>query len=154
MGCDFVFQTDSDGQFVVEDFWKLWEKRQEAGFICGIRTIRKDPLHRLVINKLLKIFLWGMFQTYLHDPNIPFRLMKSSTLKSLLELIPPTPFAPNIFLSLAAKRTLPNIIEIPVTHQERKTGTVSIVRWKLIRVCLRSAKELFLFRRRFSALPS
>jgi dolichol-phosphate mannosyltransferase len=42
-----------------------------------------------------------------------------------------------------------------VSHQDRKTGTVSIVRWKLIKVCFRCVGELLAFRRLLAdGLPS
>ncbi len=32
-GADYIFQTDSDGQTLPEEFWQFWEKRKDAGFL-------------------------------------------------------------------------------------------------------------------------
>ena len=29
-GADYIFQTDSDGQTLPEEFWQFWEKRQKV----------------------------------------------------------------------------------------------------------------------------
>jgi hypothetical protein len=73
--------------------------------------------------------------------------MKAGFLRSVLALIPPGTFAPNIFIAVAAARADVDLLNLPVTHEDRKTGTVSIVRWKLIRVCFRCVGELLSFRR-------
>lgn len=30
-GADYIFQTDSDGQTLSEEFWQFWEKERNAG---------------------------------------------------------------------------------------------------------------------------
>ncbi|TAG75600.1 MAG: glycosyltransferase family 2 protein, partial [Runella slithyformis] len=68
-------------------------------------------------------------------------------LKKLLAQLPnPEPFAPNIFLAVMASKAGQKLLDIPITHKERLTGTVSILRWKLIQVCIQSFKELLRFR--------
>jgi hypothetical protein len=63
----------------------------------------------------------------------------------------PVPFAPNIFLSVMAKRAGQKLFSIPITHKDRQTGEVSIKKMKLLKVCWQSFKELMAFRR---ALPN
>jgi hypothetical protein len=87
-----------------------------------------------------------VFGTLIPDANIPFRLIQADFLAQLLTLIPSGAFAPNIFLAVLARRAGENLFQIPITHRDRATGTVSIVRWRLIKACLRSARELALFR--------
>jgi hypothetical protein len=88
-----------------------------------------------------------IYGTYINDANIPFRLYKTSFLRKLLSVLPhPIPFAPNIFLSVLAKKTNQNLFNIPVIHKERETGEVSIRHMKLLKVCWQSLKELILFR--------
>ena len=36
-GADYIFQTDSDGQTLPEEFWQFWEKRQKCGLLIGYR---------------------------------------------------------------------------------------------------------------------
>jgi dolichol-phosphate mannosyltransferase len=144
---EYVFQTDSDDQFITEDVLKLWAKRNESNFILGHRQVRFDAPARLVITRILKTTLFLVYGTYIDDSNIPFRLIKGSYLKKLLDQLPnPEPFAPNIFLAVMARKAGQKLFNIPITHKERQTGTVSILRWKLIKVCIQSFKELLRFR--------
>ncbi|MBO0935944.1 glycosyltransferase family 2 protein [Fibrella sp. HMF5335] len=143
----YVFQTDSDDQFVTADFDKLWAKRAESPFILGHREVRFDAPARLIITRILRLSIALIYGTYIKDSNIPFRLIRGSYLKRLLAQLPtPTPFAPNIFLAVMAKKAGNNLFDIPITHKERLTGEVSILRWKLLKVCIQSFRELAQFR--------
>jgi len=153
LGSRFVFQTDSDDQFLSSDFAKLWAQRETSPFLLGNRLRRFDPLHRLVITRIMRTFLFFIFGAWLVDANIPFRLIRTDYLRRLLARLPSGLFAPNIFLTVLAARDGRNLGHIPVTHIERATGEVTIVRWKLIKVCLRSARELFLFRLSLFSAP-
>ncbi len=144
---EYVFQTDSDDQFITDDFGKLWAKRNESPFILGYREERYDAPARLVITKILRFSITLIYGTYIKDSNIPFRLIRGSFLRRLLEQLPqPTPFAPNIFLAVMAKKAGNDTFDLPITHKERQTGTVSILKWKLLKVCIQSFKELAQFR--------
>ena len=44
----WIFFTDSDGQYVAEDFWLLWDRRDGKDFIRGIKLGRLDPLMRRI----------------------------------------------------------------------------------------------------------
>jgi dolichol-phosphate mannosyltransferase len=143
---EWVFQTDSDDQFVPEDFPKLWEERERSNFILGYRKIRYDALPRLVITRIVRLMLFTLYGARIKDSNIPYRLINGEYLARLLNAIPEPLFAPNIFLSVLAYRDGQDPIAIPVVHKDRATGTVSIVKWRLIKVCLRSARELAQFR--------
>lgn len=144
---DYVFQTDSDDQFITDDFGKLWAKRNESPFILGYREERYDAMARLLITRILRWSIAFIYGTYIMDSNIPFRLIRGTFLKKLLAQLPtPTPFAPNIFLAVMSKKAGFNTFDIPITHKERLTGTVSILKWKLLKVCIQSFKELAQFR--------
>lgn len=143
---EFIFQVDSDDQFMAEDLQLLWKERESSNFILGYRQVRHDALHRLVITRILRALILVVFGAFVRDSNIPFRLIRARYLEALLKELPPQVFAPNVFLSVLAARAGENLWSIPVRHQDRMTGTVSIVRWKLIKVCIRTARELVKFR--------
>jgi dolichol-phosphate mannosyltransferase len=147
----WVFQVDSDNQFVPEDFESLWNRRTESFFILGSRRTRHDPLHRLVITRILKLFNFLVFGTAIGDVNIPFRLVRGPYLRALLDNIPAGVFAPNIFLAVLAASDGQKLLGVPVRHLSRSTGTISIVRWRLIKACLRCVGELAEFRRTLPA---
>jgi dolichol-phosphate mannosyltransferase len=147
LNSEWVFQTDSDDQFITEDVMKLWAKRNESNFVMGHREVRYDAFARLIITRILKYTIFFAYGTYLNDSNIPFRLIKGGYLQKLLSQLPnPEPFAPNIFLAVMAKKAGENTFDIPIVHKERLTGEVSILRWKLLQVCIQSFKELLRFR--------
>jgi dolichol-phosphate mannosyltransferase len=147
VGSEYVFQTDSDDQFVSEDFDKLWDKRSQSQFILGYRQVRHDAGVRLFITKFLRGTISAVYGTFIMDSNIPFRLIKGTFLQKLMDQLPnPEPFAPNIFLAVMAKKSGQELFDIPITHKDRETGTVSIVKWNLWKVCIRSFKELLRFR--------
>lgn len=142
---EWVFQTDSDNQFLPQDFEKLWNRRKESNFILGYRAKRYDEANRLVLTRIVRVVNLLLFRTFILDSNIPYRLMKGEYLKKLLVALPEYPFAPNIFFSILAKRDGQDVMSIPVTHKERKTGVVSIIQWKLLKVSLKTFRELFAF---------
>jgi dolichol-phosphate mannosyltransferase len=147
LGVEYIFQTDSDDQFIPEDFEKLWEKLSQSNFILGYRQIRHDDVFRLFITRILRWSMFLIYGTYIMDSNIPFRLIKGSFLKKLLAQLPnPVPFAPNIFLAILSKKSGNELFNIPITHKERATGEVSIQKMKLLKVCWQSFKELANFR--------
>ena len=104
LDAEFVFQTDSDDQFIPEDVKKLWDKRNESDFILGYRQVRHDDIFRLLITRILRYSMFLVYGTFIMDSNIPFRLIRGTFLKKLLSQLPnPVPFAPNIFLAIMAK---------------------------------------------------
>jgi dolichol-phosphate mannosyltransferase len=149
---EWVFQVDSDDQFEVADFSLLWKRRAESKFILGRRRNRQDALHRLVISRILRILTFLLFRCSIPDPNIPFRLIQGEYLRSLLTRIPKGVFAPNVFLSILATTDGVPTLNIPVSHRDRRTGTVSIVKMRLIKACVRCAKELWALRQSLSAV--
>ena len=144
---EYVFQTDSDDQFIPEDVKKLWEKRNQSDFILGYRQVRHDDIFRLLITRILRYSMFIVYATFIMDSNIPFRLIKGTFLKKLLLQLPnPVPFAPNIFLAIMAKKSGQTLFNIPIVHKERTTGEVSIQKMKLLKVCWQSFKELLDFK--------
>lgn len=151
---NWIFQTDSDDQFDPEDFNKLWSQRFNSKFILGYRLKRKDPLHRLIISRLIFFANTLLFRVKIKDANIPYRLIEVGYLKRLLDVLPPDLFAPNIFLAVLAKKDGQNLINVPVRHKERATGKISIIRLRLLKVCLEGFKDLLLFRLQLPSLIS
>ena len=123
LGARWVFQTDSDDQFRAQDFPQLWEKRDLSKFVTGRRKNRHDPLHRLVITRILRGLINALYSVDLKDSNVPFRLIRADYLRALLKALPSdAPFAPNIFIAVLAKKDGQELFEIPISHAERKLG--------------------------------
>ena len=139
----FIFQVDSDNQFSIKNFQKFWSLRNKYDLVLGHRRDRHDPLTRLVITRLLKFFILFIFQIYISDANVPYRLINVEKFKWIINKIPTKTTIPNIWISiLFNKSNSDKCFSIPVIHKLRKTGVVWIVKWRLIKFCVNAFLEL------------
>jgi hypothetical protein len=60
--------------------------------------------------------------------------------------MPPQALAPNIMISILAKKMNVKMLEVPVFHQERKVGRSSLVNWKLIKFSILGLRQLLSWR--------
>lgn len=125
-GADYIFQTDSDGQTVPEEFWAFWEKRASYDMIIGHRNHRQDGLSRIFVTKVLRFVVWLIFGENVPDANTPFRLMNSSVLKEILPLIPKDFNLSNVVLSVFYAKQDRNVLYLPITFRPRQGGVNSI----------------------------
>lgn len=135
---DWVFQCDSDNQMGPESFGGLWEMRHEADAVFGCRRHRRQNLQRSLISFCSRVAVGLLFARGVGDVNTPYRLMRASVLQSILELIPPGAFAPNVILCGALILVRARIRSVPVPCRPRQTGRASIVRWRLWKVAFLS----------------
>ena len=152
VGAKHVFQVDSDNEFDPKDFAKLWRQRDVAPFVFGCRVKRATPLNRRSISMLLRVLLYLLFQEWIPDANVPYRLMKRDYLAFAIDRMPVTTPIPNIYLSTMAHKLQVRVIYLPVTHRKRTTGKVSLVSWRLIRLCMTSCYGLANWRVRFRSV--
>jgi dolichol-phosphate mannosyltransferase len=143
---EWIFQTDSDGQFVVAEFQRLWEQRARFDLVLGVRVERRDPLHRLALTRAVRGVVSLLVGRRLRDPNVPFRLMRSSLWEDLAPLIGPETLAPSIHVVVGAVARGWRIEEVPVTHLPRVRGTSSLRHLRLLRFSLRGLLQLARFR--------
>ncbi len=149
---EFIFQVDSDNQFEIKDFQKLFALKDEFSFVLGFRKNRQDALHRKILTKIISIVDFILFGVWINDANCPFRLIKRETLNSLLKSIDNDAVAPNIMISILAKKKGIRMIEVPVRHYQRKSGVVSIANWRLVKFALKGLRQLIVFKARFNKL--
>ncbi|MTD56693.1 glycosyltransferase family 2 protein [Amycolatopsis pithecellobii] len=152
MGARRIFQVDSDNEFDPGDFGKLWRQRDNAPFVFGCRVERATDLNRRIISRGLRALLRVLFQVRIPDANVPYRLMKREYLAFAVEHIPPATAIPNICVSTLAHALQVPAIYLPVTHRKRSTGQVSILRWRLVKICAASCYELMRWRLSFRPL--
>jgi glycosyltransferase involved in cell wall biosynthesis len=143
----FVFQTDSDRQHLPADFWKVWELRDQADFVFGIRKQRADGAVRVIITRLMRtlnLLIWGV---WVRDANCPFKVMRRETLGKVLAQIPRDCFIPMVMVSILARKMGFRTKEVEVEHLPRTGGTQSLqglVKWA--RVGSRCARQLLSIR--------
>ncbi|HTK04673.1 MAG TPA: glycosyltransferase family 2 protein [Candidatus Eisenbacteria bacterium] len=148
----YVFHVDSDDQFDPADFEALWDRRSGSKFLLGHRAARQDDAARFVITRALRLLVLLGFGARVPDANVPFRLMDADYLRRLVAHVPASAFAPNVLLSVLAAADGQDLMNVPVTHRRRRTGTVSIIRWRLVAACLASARDLAVLRLRTPAM--
>jgi glycosyltransferase involved in cell wall biosynthesis len=143
---DWIFQLDSDGQFDTRDFAKLWERREDADLVIGIRRPRSDPLHRVVLGAVVRAVVSLLAGRRLADPNAPFRLVRRQLWEESRSFLPPVPLAPSIFVTLVAAVRGRRIAEIPVRHLARAGGGSSLRAFRLVRFSAAGLRQLMAVR--------
>lgn len=140
-GADYVFQTDSDGQTLPEEFWPFWEQRQSYDMIIGHRRGRQDGFSRVFVTKILKLVLRICFHVNIKDANTPFRLLKASTLKKHIDMIPKDFNLSNVVLSVIYAKKKLAVKYLPVTFRPRQGGVNSINFKKIIGIGKRAVSD-------------
>ncbi len=133
-GADYIFQTDSDGQTLPEEFWPFWKQRAAYDMVIGHRKGRQDGFSRVFVTKILKFVLWLCFHVGITDANTPFRLMKAETLKEQLKLVPENFNLSNVMISVIYAKKKLKVRYLPVTFRPRQGGVNSINMKKIIRI--------------------
>ena len=143
---DWILQLDSDGQFVVAELWSLWRRHEEADLVLGVRLHRQDPVHRLVLSRIVSKIVSLLAGRRLRDPNVPFRLLRRSLWDDLSRLMPQDALAPSILVALGAAVRGYRVVEEPVSHRPRTRGRSSLRSLRLLRFSLRGLVQLVMFR--------
>ncbi len=134
----WVFQCDSDDEMPPDAFVAFWNRRHKYDALFAIRGGREQPLGRKVISAASRITVRVLFGRGVKDVNVPYRLMRSKMLQPIIAQIPDDTFAPNVIIAGVMARAKLRLINIRVPYRDRRTGTVSILKWKLWKVAFKS----------------
>lgn len=138
---EWVFQCDSDDEMKAEFFPELWSRREGYDILLGYRVGRQQNIGRKLISVCSRLTVNLLFGLGVIDVNTPYRLMRVSLLKMILPQIPVDTFAPNVIIAGSFARAKARIYNHPIPHGNRKTGSVSIIKWKLVRAAFRSFRQ-------------
>ncbi|MCQ2959982.1 MAG: glycosyltransferase family 2 protein [Bacteroidales bacterium] len=133
-GADYIFQTDSDGQTNPDEFWQMWEHKEQFDIQIGTRSGRQDGFSRVVVTKALRLIVWLIFGVWVKDANTPFRLMKASRLKHILSYIPSDFFLANVAVSAIAVKKNERVAWYPITFRPRQGGVNSINMKRIVKI--------------------
>jgi glycosyltransferase involved in cell wall biosynthesis len=138
----WIFFTDGDGQFDVNEIGKLVELLDRCDFAVGYRIKRADPFVRKA-----NAFCWGvlvraLFGLKVRDIDCAFKLLPKSLIDSI-ELKSQGALISTELLARAKYRGL-RIAEVGVNHYPRVAGQQTGANLKVI---LRAFRELFKLRR-------
>ena len=142
----WVFQIDSDDELKPAAFPRLWSKRTRYDALFGSRYGRDQNIARGFISAVSRLTVRLFFKRGVRDVNVPYRLMRAYLLRQVIEQLPPDIFAPNVIISGALARGGARIYNMPVVHEGRKTGAVSIVKWKLWKAAFKSFRQTLCYR--------
>jgi glycosyltransferase involved in cell wall biosynthesis len=129
----WVFQCDSDDEMQAGSFVKLWRQKTDADAVFAVRMGRRQGAARWLITRMSRWTVRMLFRGGVADVNVPFRLMRAAWLKRAIAGLPDRTFAPNVIVSGRLAQAGAHLVNVPVPHRMRRTGSVSIVKWRLWR---------------------
>ena len=135
---DWVFQVDSDDEIPAARFPTFWAARDGVDAVFGIRTGRQQTPGRQFVSRLAASTNRVLLKGNCEDPNVPFRLIRSSALAPIIDKIPIRTFAPNVIIAGALSRDPSTFTEVSVPHSERAAGQTSIIGFSLAKAAVRS----------------
>jgi glycosyltransferase involved in cell wall biosynthesis len=123
----WTFQIDSDGQCDPKFFEAFWRAREEADAVFGLRKTRDDGFSRVLISTACWITASALCGMNLKDANVPYRLIRTTTLARALDRIPAGFDMQNVGLTLALRRDASVRWKyLPIHFRDRQGGTNSI----------------------------
>lgn len=140
-GADYIFQTDSDGQTLPEEFFDLWEQRENYQVQIGSRLKRQDGSGRKLVSNVLRMVLKYYFQVDTVDPNTPFRLFDRETLATFLPFLPEDFALTNALTSVYTAYSGTKSRYVPITFRPRQGGKNSINYRRIARIALDNMKK-------------
>lgn len=146
-GADYIFQTDSDGQTLPEEFEKFWEMRKESEVIIGDRNHREDGFSRIFVTKVLKAVIRIVFGVNIADVNTPYRLMKGDVLERYIVKVPEKFNLSNVFLSVLFVKGNERVTFLPITFRKRQGGVNSINMKKIVKIGFHAVRDFYKLRR-------
>ena len=120
--CPWVFFTDSDGQCVASEYWKLTKFMDSSDFITGHKTPRYDPFSRRVMSKTFNFVCRSLFKFQLKDINFGFRLCRRDAIIDCLNRCNYMPTLLNSEMIIIANSLGYKIHEVDVYHRPRLSG--------------------------------
>ena len=121
--CPWIFFTDSDGQYVARDFWKL-AKHIDSRYdlIRGAKIGRKDPLIRRLASAIFNKIIQFLFNINYLDFNSAFFLIRRDALRDILMHLNCMPTLINTELLLRLELENYSIKQVYVLHRQRLFG--------------------------------
>jgi dolichol-phosphate mannosyltransferase len=120
--CPLVFFTDSDGQDVPAEFWKLAPFVKEFSIVHGAKIGRQDPFFRKVASAVFNRIARFLFDVHYSDINSAFRIMKTEMVSQLLPQLHCMPTLLNAELLLRAELDNRSIKQVRIIHRRRLKG--------------------------------
>jgi glycosyltransferase involved in cell wall biosynthesis len=135
--CDYVFFTDADNQFDLEELELLLPWADRADVVAGYRKVRRDPVMR-------KLNAWGwnrlvrmLFYVPVRDIDCAFKLFRREVLQGIDIRSRGAMINTEIMVKIARRGSA--VVEVGVTHLPRRSGDSHGAK---VSVILRALREL------------
>jgi len=136
---DYIFYTDSDGQFDLSEIKNYFPLIYENDMVVGFRIKRNDSFIRKITSKTYNIMQKFYLKIKARDINCAFKIFKASFLKTIPLISEHFLIGAEFFLR--AKERGARYVEVPVQHLKREEGKSS-VKFKTIFQTLKEMKRL------------
>jgi len=123
---EWIFFSDSDGQYSPSDFWQLWENRYGYDMVIGRKLHRSEGIYRTVLSKGFHSLANNLFGLNLHDSDCGFRLIRKELVE---EIVNDVRFLEYSFWSEFTIRSCLKdfkVLEVPIRHSSRANGNTRI----------------------------
>ena len=141
--CPLIFFTDSDGQYVPEEFWKIAAEIERYDMVHGYKLVRKDEAYRVQASAVYNVIVKLFFRSKAIDVNSAFRLIRRPMLEVVLDQLRHLRILPNSEMYIRAEWLGYRIKNVPVMHRARKNGiSRALPIGKFIVECLRALRGL------------
>lgn len=148
----YVFFTDTGLKQDPEDFWKLYEVRQDNDLVIGLRSDRNDQFHRRLFTWGYNAFIRILFKApQVNDCDSGFRLFNRRVVQEVFQS--GKLFFKELPSSEIVLRTLHQALryrEIPVKYFQREGVSRGLPPGKIPKVILSSIRNLLKLRYEFS----
>jgi dolichol-phosphate mannosyltransferase len=152
--CPYVFFTDSDGQYVPSEFWKIVAGLKGFDICHGAKISRKDPMIRLVGSWVFNKIAMVMFATRIPDINSAFRLFPKRITDDLLPQVHCIPTLLNAELTLRSVQAGYTVNTVRVEHRARQFGVSrGLPPTRFAKDCWKAFKGLMRLRKELRAAP-
>lgn len=120
--CPLVFFTDSDGQYVPSEFWKLVPYAQHFHLVHGAKIGRQDALFRKLASAIFNRVARLIFDVHYSDINSAFRIVRKDLVDVVVPKIHCMPTLFNAEFLLRAELENVPIKQVRVIHRKRRYG--------------------------------
>jgi len=140
---DWVFYTDGDAQYNLEDLPLLVRKQIETGadVVNGYKIKRKDNLARVFFGEIYRMLAQTLFRLPIRDVDCDFRLINNKILKEITLESKDASILPELIIELTLKKA--KFAEVPVRHGPRIYGKSNYTAFSLIKEKLIGDWKLF-----------
>jgi glycosyltransferase involved in cell wall biosynthesis len=124
-----VFIADSDGQYEPSEFWKIWNAADSYDMVIGRKIVRQERFYRALLSRGFHVLIKAVTNVPLRDMDCGFRLIRRDVIAGVLPEVRSLKYSFLAEFSIVAYRKGFRILEVPVTHHARITGSTSIYSW-------------------------